>query len=69
MTSTPDSHSNRIKTNRHFAATLRQRLANSCPAVIETLASLSDEHLIEIYLADAARGQQHAVNRMKAAQS
>jgi hypothetical protein len=37
--------------------------------VIETLARLSDEHLMEIYLADAARGQQHAVNRMKAVQS
>jgi hypothetical protein len=47
---TLDSHGTRIKTNRHFAATLRQRLANSCPAVLEVLATVSDEHLIEIWL-------------------
>jgi hypothetical protein len=55
----------RIRENAHFARLLRQRLESrhGNGALREMLARLSDQELIDSYLANEARGREHAAKR------
>jgi len=52
----------RIKSNSHFASTLRRRLEsrNGNGALHETLARISDAELIEIYLNNERQGREYS---------
>jgi hypothetical protein len=66
MTAEPNSTTEtRIRDNAHFARLLRQRLESrhGNGALRETLARLSDQELIDSYLANEARGREHAAKR------
>jgi hypothetical protein len=58
MTSASES---RIKSNPHFANLLRQRLLanNGNGAIRETLAQLSDEELIAVWLQNEQQGREY----------
>ena len=58
----------RIRDNPHFARVLRQRLESrhAHGAVRETLAQLSDQELIDSYLANEAQGREHIAKRRAA---
>jgi len=58
MTSASES---RIKSNPHFANLLRQRLLahNGNGAIRETLAELSDEELIAVWLQNEQQGREY----------
>jgi hypothetical protein len=50
----------RIVSNKHFADHLRARLLRrACPAARELLATLTDEQLVDIYLANEKQGREH----------
>jgi hypothetical protein len=56
----------RIRDNKHFASMLRRRLAARHPlgtALRETLDSLSDAALIEVYFRNERQGQEHVAKR------
>ena len=55
----------RIVSNPHFARILRQRLESRHPhgAVRDTLARLSDDELIAVYLNNEKLGREHTAKR------
>ena len=67
----PNDHNNseaRVISNPHFARLLRQRLESrhGNGALREMLARLSDQELIDSYLANEARGREHAAKQRAA---
>jgi hypothetical protein len=55
----------RVKSNPHFARLLRQRLESrhGAGALRETLAQLTDQELVDVYLRHEQQGRVHAAKR------
>ena len=62
MTASPET---RIRENAHFARLLRQRLESrhGNGALRETLAQMTDQELVDVWLRNEQQGKDHAAKR------